>query len=273
MNEKIVLLSSPEKCSSKDAGVWFKDGLKMLRIAPGLWSGASLCVMLVMLAGLLVGEILSALFIFLPGGKVLAMAAQMLGIIIASILAQNGLLRLCQQLAIGKKPTMQGFWQLTKTWRFPAFWHLVGFLLLIQLGFKIIEWQLFPNPVIDMTEDNQVIVNQSILLPYTVYAVVVQCIVILLSWALVPLMTDFSQLPFLQAFNLQWRGTLNNLLPLTVLSVYCALLISIGLMIIAAFAALSSLVGMVVFILALLWFWPLSTAWAFSATRHIFADW
>ncbi|SUO97345.1 hypothetical protein [Suttonella ornithocola] len=273
MNEKIVLLSSPEKCSSKDAGVWFKDGLKMLRVAPGLWSGASLCVMLVMLAGLLAGEILAALFVFLPGGKVLAMAAQMLGIIIASILAQNGLLRLCQQLAIGKKPTMQVFWQLTKTWRFTAFWHLVGFLLLMQLGFKILEWQLFPTPVIEITENNQVIVNQTILLAYTVYAVGMQSVVILLSWALVPLMTDFSQLPFPQAFKLQWYGTLNNFLPLTVLSVYCVMLISAGLMVIGAFATLSSLVGMVVFILALLWFWPLSTAWAFSATRHIFADW
>lgn len=260
MRFAIKLLSIPEHRPAKEAWIWFSDGWKLVKCAPGLWAGASLSVMALYFLAISVTGIL-----VLP-------LLQLVPIIIAGLCAQAGLIFLAQPIVYGEVPKSKRFllflqWKENKT-----FWQLVLLIFLIQGLSQTLQHHFFPEPLYQINGEIFQL-NKSAVLPYLLFSLLTLLIMLLMSWTAIPLLCDFPQLTLPQLLRLQWQASIKNLWGLLLLSILALTIFSILLTSISLIAIISQTLALTLLILGLMWYWVLFTAWIFSAYRHIFTTW
>lgn len=259
----LQLLSLPSRRPIAEAWVWFTDGWKLVKRAPGLWAGASLLVLALYFVAICAAGIVSLVPIAL---------LQLVPLIIAGLCAQAGLIFLAQSVSRGEIPKSKrfiSFWQ----WREnKTFWQLVLLILAIQAGAQVLQNWVVPGELYAINGEHFVL-NEAAVLPYALVYLGTQLLVLALSWAAVPLLCDFPHVSFAQLLRLQWQGSVRNIGSLLFFGVLVLLTVAGFLGLISLLTTVSQTLAFTLLMLGAMWYWVLSAAWLFSAYRHIFTTW
>lgn len=262
MDQNLHLLAEPDIRPVQDAHEWFKDGFRLIRRFPGLWaaySGIGLVVVFVLLASM------QSNILFIPMPLVMLLSGYWF------IVLQSGAFRLMGTISNGEKPRFgEIFWlfgQMTRGSFWQYFLFLVVFNMSLEMLRRLIDAESFSfngtfHPV-----------NLPLLIGAIGFNIIVTLVTLAISWAILPILSQFPATDFATAFRLQISGTLRNWRPLgffmllvSVLYLLLSFLVSICFMLYPPLA-------LAVVVALLLWLWPMTFAWSFSAARHIFMRW
>lgn len=283
MNAKMVLLPVAEARPVQEAQVWFKDGLRLLRMRLAQWTTYSVLTVFVLVLVAFVGDSLIAATEKAGGGMLghVALFAKLVLMNLATIATHGGMFLGMTRVVQGGAVRIHDM-----SWLFSAVQrrHLLVLAILLSvcsLGYALLEERLFAGQNILVPDakgpyvvDGKVFnINQELLMRMGMLFACYTLLMSVLTWAVLPLMTLFADVPLGQALRYNFDGLRKNIAPLLYLSL---------LMLLAYFAVglVAGLLATTVPLLLLpfaavvaVWALPLNNAWVYSAFRHVYTDW
>ncbi|MDO5091321.1 MAG: hypothetical protein Q4D61_07210 [Cardiobacteriaceae bacterium] len=283
MNAKMVLLPVADARPWQEAREWFADGLRLLRMRLAQWTTYAVLTIFVLILASFAGDMLVVMVAALGAwAGNMAMFAKMVLVNLAVIATHGGMFRSMTRVAneggAVKIADMQWLFAASQRSQLVA---LAVFLALCSLGYALVEERLLAGQELFVPDANGLIVvdgkafnlNQDLLMKMGMLFSAYTLLLSLFTWAVLPLMAHFAQVPFAQALRYNWDGLRKNVVALgyfglLILLVYFA----IGLVV----ALLANLVPLLLLPFAAVisvWALVLNNAWMYAAFRHIYTDW
>ena len=283
----IVLLPAPERRPAAEGWVWFVDGLRLLKVRLAAWTTYAVAAVAALMMASLLGSAVSAI-----GGENPALLFDLPRLLLVSMVVVavqvgmfRGMTRIAQSESLGERKGASI--QLNDmVWLFsaPQRKHLLTFaviMVVFNLVFALFEQMalggqalLVPNASGEFViNDARYTLNMTVFWRYAMMMSMYTVLLWMLTWAAVPLMTLFAELPPLRALLLTMDGCVKNFLPLLMMGVLMLMLsITVGLGI-GLIGSLAPVLSLPLLLLFMVWMLPLGSAWAYAACRHVFTDW
>ena len=283
----IVLLPVPERRALKEALVWFGDGWRLLKLRLAAWTTYAVVAILALVMASMTGAVIARL-----GGEQPSVwfdVPRLLLVSVVVVAVQAGMYRGMTRIAQGES-LGQGRGATIRLedmgWMFsaPQRKHLLMFAVLM-VGFNVLFmqvelWVLGGQELLVPDAQGQYVMegarfslNEAVFWRYALLMAGYTVLMWMLTWAAVPLMTLFADVPPARALWLAADGFAKNVLPLLALGLLM-FLVSVGVgLAIGVVAGMLQLLAVPLFALFAVWMLPLSGAWGYAACRHVFTDW
>ena len=283
MNAKMVLLPAAEARPWQEAQEWFSDGLRLLRMRLAQWTTYSVLTVFVLVMATFLGDSLVVALEKADGGMLgnVALFGKLVLVNVAMVSTHGGMFLGMTRVVHGGAVRIQDM-----TWLFSAVQrrHLLALAALLAvcgLGYAWLEESLFAGQSILVPDAEGAYVvdgkafnlNQDLLMRTGMLFAGYTLLMSVLTWAVLPLMTLFANVPLGQALRYNFDGLRKNIAPLLYLSglmvlVYFAVGLVAGLLVNAVPLLLLPFAAIV-----MVWALPLNNAWLYSAFRHVYTDW
>ena len=266
MDRPLHLLAKPDIRPLRDAHTWLLDGARLIRRFPVLWAAYSgIGVGLFLLAVLVITWVSTKLGpFFMPLGT-------MMFLCLLAVL-QSGAYRLMDSISDGEKPRLREMFWLLGQRANGSFWQYLLFLMVLNMTLVILKRSIDVLPFFFDEEFRAF--NLQFLIGTIALNLAVTPVILPISWAILPILSHFPATNFSTVFRLQVFGTLRNWLPLAYfLLILYGVFFLLSFLIIAILFYFSPLLALTLMVACLLWLYPMTFAWGFSAARHIFMAW
>lgn len=262
MDQNLHLLAEPDIRPVQDAREWFKDGFHLICRFPGLWAGYSgigLVVVFVLLT------LMQSNIPLLPLPLIMLFSAYWF------VVLQSGAFRLMHTISSGEQPRLgEMFWLFGQMTR-GSLWQYLLFLVVFNMSLEMLRRLIYAESFSFNGTFHSV--NLPLLIAVIGFNIIATLVTLAINWAILPILSQFPATDFTTAFGLQISGTVGNWRSL-----------GLFMLLVSAFYFLLSFLVSVCFMLypplalalvvaLLLWLWPMTFAWSFSAARHIFMRW
>lgn len=274
MKQTPVLLNTPDKRATHEALVWYKDGWQLIRKQMGAWAGyMAIGLFFLFTVLLLVNFLIYPIIEMLPeltyvGTMIIIMCSAW-----PALALQAGMYRSMVGIINGNSIDNNDLFWLFSKLKNQQFWFFIAAVSLSNLVFQWVKSQWLGD-IIYLDDAGKLIFDQEKLGKFVFLNTAYWVIISALTWAILPIMTEFSTENFVTSFKRNFVGTLRNIKPLfyfSVLIVITLLTLMIAINLIGLMTHPLIFLGFV--LLLALWGVPLINAWIFSAYRHIFTTW
>lgn len=283
MNSKMVLLPAAEARPLREAQEWFSDGLRLLRMRLAQWTTYSVLTIFVLILVASLGDSLIVVLEKAGGGMLgnVALFGKLVLVNLAMISTHGGMFLGMTRVVQGGAVRVQDM-----KWLFSALQrrHLLALAVLLavcSLGYALLEERLFAGQNILVPDARGLYVvdgkafniNQDLLMRMGMLFAGYTLLMAVLTWAVLPLMTLFADVPLGQALRYNFDGLRKNIAPLLYLSMLM-LLVYFAVGLIAGLLANTVPLLLLPFAaVVMVWALPLNNAWLYSAFRHVYTDW
>lgn len=281
--ENIVLLPAAEARPLREVREWFSDGLRLFRMRLAQWTTYAVVAIFALVLASFTGDALAGIAAGMGGAvsEWIATAVKLLLVNLITVMTQSGMFLGMTRILRGGGVQVQDMGWLFSA---PQKRHLLALIVLLSLCnalYLILEEKLLagqrwlvPDPqgayVID---GKHFAFNDKLLLPMGGMFLGYTVLMSVLTWAVLPLMTMFADVPLMQALRYNFDGVRKNLLPLLYLG-GMVLLIYLGVgMLVGILAAVMPILALPLLAITVVWALPLNNAWMYAAFRHIYTDW
>ncbi len=274
MKQTPVLLNTPDKRDVHEALIWYKDGWQLIRKQMGAWASymaIGLCFVfaVLLLINFLVASVIEALpGLTYVGALIIAVFSSW-----AALALQSGMYCSMAGIINGNKIDNNDLFWIFSQLKNQQFWF---FIVVVSLSNLVFQWlrSQWIGDIVYLDSTGKLIFNQEQMEKFMLLSTVYWSIISVLTWAVLPIMTEFSAESFVRSFKRNFTGTVRNIKPLLYLTLLIVFtLLTLMVMISFIGSIIHSFIFLVFVLLFTLWGVPLINAWIFSAYRHIFTNW